>query len=80
MMYHLAALGIGALVAVLWTRLVIAVEERAARRAGCLDFVLMLVGASAYQLWFMQGGKFSIFVAEAAGSAIATWWTVRNSK
>lgn len=79
MIAHVAAFIIGAIVAILWTRLVLAVAAKQAMHAALLDVVLMLVGASAYQLWIMQDAAFSIFVAEALGSAGATWWTVRRS-
>jgi len=76
---HVTATLIGAIVAVLWTRLILAIEERTATKAFFLDLTLMLVGASAYQLWDSLGRSFSIFAAEAVGSAAMTWWTVRRA-
>ena len=80
MIAHSLAFTIGVAVAILWTRLVLAIEQRAAAKAAALDLGLMLVGAYAYQLWIMQDAAFSIFVAEALGSAGATWWTVRRAR
>lgn len=77
---HVLAFAIGAVVAVLWTRLVLACEARQAGRAFFLDLTLMLVGASAYQLWDWTGREFSIFAAEALGSAIATGLTVWRAR
>lgn len=66
--------------AILWTKLVIAVDQRKALRSAFLDLVLMTIGASAYQLWIYQDKAFSIFFIEAIGSSIATWYTVKHAK
>jgi hypothetical protein len=77
---HVIATLIGATVAVLWTRLILAIEARAAAKAALLDVALMLIGASAYQLWDALGRSFTVFVAEAVGSAAMTWWTVKRAQ
>jgi hypothetical protein len=75
---HSLAFLAGALVAVPWTRVVLATAARDAKRAALYAVATSLIASIDVQLWAGMEFSFTIFVAGALGDGVGTYWEVRR--
>ena len=75
---HVIAFAAGGLVAIPWTRMVLATAAKNAKKAALYAVLTSLIGSIDYQLWAGMSFSFTIFVAGALGDGLGTYLEVKR--